>query len=205
MVGSTNGATNEKAVILVALDLSPVAEAVMRAAAVAAGARSTELHLLHVLKTPPPEPVKTFHLATVVDQTNDQLKAFARDLPRTVSRVVIHVRMGDAEVEIAQLASDLEADLIVVGTHGYKGIDRVLLGSVAEALIRNAPCPVLTYRPKTVRAWERIEPPCRDCLAVRQATGRATLWCERHSQHHPRAHTYSEIPPNYGMGAQTFR
>lgn len=205
MVGSADGATNDKAVILVALDLSPVSEAVMRAAAVAAGARPSELHLLHVLKPPPPEPVNTFHTATAVDQTNDQLKALARDLPRTVSRVVIHVRMGDADVEIAQLASDLESDLIVVGTHGYKGIERVLLGSVAEALIRNAPCPVLTYRPKAVRAWERIAPPCPDCLAVRQVTGRATLWCERHSERHPRAHTYSEIPPNYGMGAQTFR
>lgn len=205
MVGSTSGAANDKAVILVALDLSPVSEAVMRAAAVAAGARPSELHLLHVLKPPPAEPVGTFHVATSVEQSHEQLKAHARDLPRTVTRVVVHVRMGEAEVEIAQLASDLESDLIVVGTHGYKGIERVLLGSVAEALIRNAPCPVLTYRPKAIRAWERIEPPCPDCLAVRQATGRATLWCERHSQHRPRAHTYSEIPPAYGMGAQTFR
>jgi nucleotide-binding universal stress UspA family protein len=205
MVDSTNGATNEKAVIVVAIDLSPISAAVMRTAAVAAAARPSELHLLHVLKPPPPEPVNTLHVATVVDQTKDLLKELARDLPSTVSRVVIHVRMGDAEVEIAQLASDLESDLIVVGTHGYKGIDRILLGSVAEALVRNAPCPVLTYRPKTVRLWERIEPPCQDCLAVRQATGRGTLWCERHSQRHPRAHTYSEIPPSYGVGAQTFR
>jgi nucleotide-binding universal stress UspA family protein len=205
MVGSPNGATNDKAIIVVALDLSPVSEAVMRTAAVAAAARPSELHVLHVLKPPPPEPVNALHVATVVEQTKDQLKEFARDLPRTVARVVIHVRMGDAEVEIAQLASDLESDLIVVGTHGYKGIDRILLGSVAEALVRNAPCPVLTYRPKTIRLWERIEPPCPDCVAVRQVTGRATLWCERHSQRHPRAHTYSEIPPSYGVGAQTFQ
>jgi nucleotide-binding universal stress UspA family protein len=205
MVASTKGATDDKAIIVVALDLSQVSEAVMRAAAVTAAARPSELHLLHVLKPPPPEPVNTLHVATVVDQTKEQLKEFARDLPRSVTRVVIHVRMGDADVEIAQLASDLEADLIVVGTHGYKGIDRILLGSVAEAMIRNAPCPVLTYRPKAIRRWERIEPPCPDCLAVRQATGRATLWCERHSQRHPRAHTYSEIPPAYAVGAQTFR
>jgi nucleotide-binding universal stress UspA family protein len=205
MVDSPNDAANEKAVIVVALDLSPISAAVMRAAAVAAAARPSELHLLHVLKPPPAEPVDTLHVATVADQTKDQLQELARDLPRTVSRVVIHVRMGDAEVEIAQLASDVASDLIVVGTHGYKGIDRLLLGSVAEALVRNAPCPVLTYRPKTVRLWERIEPPCKDCVAVQQATGRATLWCERHSQHHPRAHTYSEIPPSYGIGALTFR
>jgi nucleotide-binding universal stress UspA family protein len=205
MVGSAKGATNDQAVILVALDLSPVSEAVMRAAAIACAARPSELHVLHVLAPPPPEPVKTLHLTTAADQTKNQLTTFAKDLPQSVSRVVIHVRIGDAEVEIAQLASDLEADLIVVGTHGYKGIERILLGSVAESLIRNAPCPVLTYRPKATRMWERIEPPCPDCLAVRQATGRVTLWCERHSQHHPRAHTYTEIPPSYGLGAQTFR
>jgi nucleotide-binding universal stress UspA family protein len=202
MVGSANGAMT---VILVAVDLSPVSEAVTRAAALSAGGRPCELHLVHVLKPPPKEPVSTFHVATAVAHASDQLKALAHDLPRTVSRVVVHVRTGDAEVEIAQLASDLESDLVVVGTHGYKGIERVLLGSVAEALLRNAPCPVLTYRPKTVRADERIAPPCRDCLAVRQVTGRATLWCERHSEHHPRAHTYSEMPLNYGMGSQTFR
>jgi nucleotide-binding universal stress UspA family protein len=205
MAGSTKSAPNDKAVILVALDLSPVSQSVMRMAATTAAARPGELHLVHVLKTPPSEPVESFHVATAVDEAKEKLKGFACDLPRSVSRVVIHVRMGDPELQIAQLASDLEADLIVVGTHGYKGVDRILLGSVAEALVRNAPCPVLTYRPKTVRLWERIEPPCRDCLAVRQATGRATLWCERHAQHHPRAHTYSEIPPSYGVGAQTFR
>ncbi|HMI84298.1 MAG TPA: universal stress protein [Polyangiaceae bacterium] len=205
MVGSTSGNTNEESVILVALDLSPVSEAVMRAAVNVTAARSTELHLLHVLRSPAAEPVATLHVATDVEKAKAELTQLARDLPRTVKRVVIHLRVGTAEVEIAQLASDLGADLIVVGTHGYKGIDRVLLGSVAEGLIRNAPCPVFTYRPKTVRLWERIEPPCPDCLAVRQVTGRATLWCERHSQHHPRAHTYSEIPPSYGMGAQTFR
>ena len=205
MVGSTNSATNDKAVILVALDLSPVSEAVMRAAAGSAAAGPTELHLLHVMKPTAAEPVEKFHVATLGDQIIDKLKELARDLPRTVSRVAIHVRMGDPEVEILQLASDLESDLIVVGTHGYKGLDRILLGSVAEALIRNSPCPVFTYRPKPVRPSERIEPPCRDCVAVRQATGRATLWCERHSQHHPRAHKYSEIPAHYGVGAQTFR
>jgi nucleotide-binding universal stress UspA family protein len=177
----------------------------MGAAARAAEGRPSELHVLHVLPQPPSEPVATAHVATAADKTKTQLKELVRNLPRSVTRVIIHVRIGGAEVEIAQLASDLAADLIVVGTHGYKGIDRILLGSVAEALVRNAPCPVLTYRPKTVRLWERIEPPCKDCIAVRQVTGRATLWCERHSQPHPRAHTYSEIPPSYGMGAQTFR
>jgi hypothetical protein len=81
----------------------------------------------------------------------------------------------------------------------------LLLGSVAESLVRNAPCPVLTWRPKAVPIWNQIAPPCADCVAVQKKTGRATLWCELHSQHHARAHTYYEVPSSYGIGAQTFR
>ena len=204
MAGSTKGETADN-VILVAVDLSPVSEAVMETATKVASVRGTELHLVHVLRPQPPEVVATLHFSTVVEQTKEQLDRLTHDLPSSVERVIVHVRAGEAEVEIAQLASDIGADLIVVGTHGYKGIDRLLLGSVAESLVRNAPCPVLTYRPKSVRLWERIEPPCEDCLAVRRATGRNTLWCERHSQHHPRAHTYHEVPESFGVGAQTFR
>jgi len=166
------GETPIESVILVAVDLSPVSQAVVHMALGVAAARPTELHLVHVLRPEPPELVATLHFGTVIEQTKAQLDDLVQDLPNSVKRVVIHVRAGEAEVEIAQLASDVSADLIVVGTHGYKGIDRLLLGSVAESLVRNAPCPVLTYRPKSVSLWERIEPPCPDCVAIRQATGR---------------------------------
>jgi nucleotide-binding universal stress UspA family protein len=48
--------------------------------------------------------------------------------------------------EIVTLAVDERADLIVIGTHGRGGIDRALLGSVADRVVRLAPCPVLTVR-----------------------------------------------------------
>jgi nucleotide-binding universal stress UspA family protein len=47
-------------------------------------------------------------------------------------------------VEITSAAAETKADLIVMGTHGRRGIARVLLGSVAEKVVRTAPCPVLT-------------------------------------------------------------
>jgi hypothetical protein len=118
---------------------------------------------------------------------------------------MLHSRVGRADVEIAQLAQDIGADLLVIGAGGSSAIERLLLGSVAESLVRQAPCPVLGYRPKSVPIWDRIAPPCADCLAVQRATRRSRLWCERHSEHHPRAHTYSEIPQTYGIGSQTFR
>ena len=53
---------------------------------------------------------------------------------------------GKAYVEIVKAAADLEADLIVLATHGRGGISHLLLGSVAEKVVRLAPCPVLTVR-----------------------------------------------------------
>lgn len=56
------------------------------------------------------------------------------------------VRSGRPATEIAAAARELEADLIVIATHGHTGLKHVLLGSVAESVVRHAPCPVLTVR-----------------------------------------------------------
>jgi nucleotide-binding universal stress UspA family protein len=51
---------------------------------------------------------------------------------------------------ITQVAADKDADLIVVGTHGRKGLTRMLMGSTAESLLRRSPCPVLVVKHKAV-------------------------------------------------------
>lgn len=56
------------------------------------------------------------------------------------------VRFGDPGTEIAEFAREVAADLIVVPSHGHHGLKRVLLGSVAERILRHAPCPVLVLR-----------------------------------------------------------
>ena len=53
---------------------------------------------------------------------------------------------GDAVVKIIEYASDVNADLIVMATHGRTGMSHVLLGSVAEQVVRKAPCPVMTLK-----------------------------------------------------------
>jgi len=68
---------------------------------------------------------------------------------------------GAPWVEIAALADQIRADLVVMGTHGRRGVAQALLGSVAEKVVRTAPCPVLTVRsPRAPRkiATSRIEP-----------------------------------------------
>ena len=54
--------------------------------------------------------------------------------------------MGDPAGEIVRIATDEGAELIVLGTHGRTGVTRLLMGSVAEVVVRRAPCPVLVYR-----------------------------------------------------------
>jgi len=54
--------------------------------------------------------------------------------------------MGDPAAEICRIAADEGAELIILGTHGRTGLFRLLMGSVAESILRRAPCPVLVYR-----------------------------------------------------------
>ncbi len=108
-------------------------------------------------------------------------------------RIHAHLRLEAPAQELAQIAADLEADLVVVGTHGRRGIARLLLGSVAEAVVRLAPCPVLVVRPKALpEQLPSIEPPCPQCLETRRATGGAEYWCAQHRERHGQRHTYSQ-------------
>jgi nucleotide-binding universal stress UspA family protein len=74
----------------------------------------------------------------------EELGAFAA--PAAAAGVVAETRLveGDPSERIVEEARQLQADLVVVGTHGRRGFDRLLLGSVAERVVRKAPCPVLT-------------------------------------------------------------
>jgi nucleotide-binding universal stress UspA family protein len=77
------------------------------------------------------------HIAGLVGRAT---KAGVRAAARTVT--------GDPSAQIVRTARSTRADLIVIGTHGRRGISKFLLGSVAERVIATAPCPVLTVRGK---------------------------------------------------------
>lgn len=121
----------------------------------------------------------------------DQELAKQPELAKAEIRVFGHVLIDTPSLGISRLASELEADLIVIGTHGQKGVARWLLGSVAEGVVRQAQCPILVVPPEPGRLEvPAIEPPCPRCVAARQASRGADLWCEQHSQRHGRRHTY---------------
>jgi nucleotide-binding universal stress UspA family protein len=106
-----------------------------------------KLLLLHVV--PPPRVYAPDGIAVpfpVEEPANaranlDQLKP--ADATIAVER---EVREGDAATEILKFAEEKQVDLIVMGTHGTSGLTRLLVGSVAESVLRKAPCPVLTVR-----------------------------------------------------------
>jgi nucleotide-binding universal stress UspA family protein len=113
------------------------------------------------------------------------------ELAKAHVRVFGHVLIDTPSVGITRLASELDADQVVIGTHGLHGVARWLLGSVAEGVVRQARCPVLVVPPEPGELEvPAIEPACQRCLAARQASAGAEMWCEQHRQRHGRRHTY---------------
>ena len=68
----------------------------------------------------------------------------------------------------------------------------MFVGSVAEMVVRLAPCPVLVVRPKRLMEYPKIEPPCPACLETRRVTGGERLWCDEHNVRDGQRHTYGQ-------------
>lgn len=101
-----------------------------------------------------------------------------------------HIAVGDPGDSIVDMAKELRVSLIVVGTSKQHGVARVLLGSTAEKVVRHATCGVLVSHDREPGPEELIEPARPDCLSVRQRSEGAQIWCQRHSEHRERRHTY---------------
>jgi nucleotide-binding universal stress UspA family protein len=192
---------------VVGIDFSDLSNHALDQALEVASLNAGEVHVLYVQEENPLDaalPIP-FSTAASAEVTLEQVRQRATERVAAVtakrgqlavSRVVAHFRLGSPALEIAQFAADLDADLVVVGSHGRRGVERLVLGSVAERVSRLARCPVWIVRPKNHVSGERvpeIEPPCPDCVARRSATKGAQFWCARHSEHHIRPHRYSYV------------
>lgn len=151
--------------LVVAVDFTPASETAL-AAAIEQARRlpGTSLHAVHVL---PVDPRIKFdgmeRESEAIDAAYQRLRAFVLDVgARTTGHrwdqsVDFHVRLGDAVKAIHQVAVDVDADMIVVGTNGRRGVDKLILGSVAAGLIAEAHLPVLVARPKELDELPRTE------------------------------------------------
>ena len=141
--------------ILAPTDFSRHAEAALRSACGLAERLGATLHLLHVLPDvifpvgPDPLLIPTLppeYYAETEAQARSALARAADPSWGRPPRIEESVRWGDAVTGIVGYASETAIDLIVIATHGRTGLSHVLLGSVAERIVREAPCPVLTIR-----------------------------------------------------------
>ena len=85
-------------------------------------------------------------LETARREANEHLSVIIQQMIAQGLKAQPVLRVGNPDEEIVQVANELEADLIVIGSHGYRGIGRLLLGSNAERVVRYAPCAVLVVK-----------------------------------------------------------
>jgi nucleotide-binding universal stress UspA family protein len=112
------------------------------------------LLLLHVVPRPsyPPMVLETFNIADFEASLQADAEARAKEFvgknQRGTVAVETQVMVGEPFADICQSAAQGQADLIIMGSHGRTGLSHVLLGSVAERVVRHAPCPVLVVGKK---------------------------------------------------------
>lgn len=141
--------------ILVPLDFSEHSGEALKYGCALSEKFGSELHLLHVLQdlvAMVPEPGLAFpppgdYMQELQQSAEQALAKLPDDSWPCGGTVMRCVRQGPPFVEIIRYAKENEIDLIVIGTHGRGGLAHMLLGSVAEKVIRKAPCPVLSIRP----------------------------------------------------------
>ncbi len=132
--------------VVCALDFAPPSGLALQRASAISRAHDARLHVVHA-----------WHVAPYVARMPELLESIERDMGReldatahrheTPGRTLLrHLRRGVPDVEILRAATEVEADLVVVGTTGKTGVDHFLLGSVAERVTRASHVPVLVAR-----------------------------------------------------------
>lgn len=156
---------SEGAQVVIAYDFSSTSEiAFERGVELAARAPRHVLHVItvvddaHPVAELPTSKVDYAYTELVQARVAEKLTAaFAARAPDVKIHFIVHVRIGKASTEILGLAKDVAAELIIIGSHGFRGVDRLLFGSVSEAVVRGAQCPVLVVRPKTYAPVDLVD------------------------------------------------
>jgi universal stress protein A len=152
--------------ILVPTDFSAASQEAVRYAYELATGLGATLNIVHVLENPfapgafmemySPPPAEYF--TDLERQAEERLRHVLTDDERQKVRAVLSTRLGVPSAEILdRLEETPTIDLVVMATHGRGGVARLVMGSVADKVVRGAPCPVLTMREHPQTAKERLE------------------------------------------------
>jgi len=136
--------------VLVPVDFSENSKKVLEAAGYLSGKCEAELNVVFVVQSfddysgffVPHMPVAKFE-DEMVQAAEAKMDNFMADQGDIETKVLV----GDVAEEIIRYSEENGVDLIVMGTHGYKGLEKVMFGSVAEKVVRSSSCPVLTINP----------------------------------------------------------
>jgi nucleotide-binding universal stress UspA family protein len=154
--------------IVVGLDLAKTGNHALCEAMSLARRTHSELHVTHVLRTEGSDH-NARKLAELEEAMNARLDEMKEHVPWVrapkagegafTQEIVFHVRLGEPAEALHQVAVDVGASLIVVGTHGRSGMEKLVLGSVAEELVRTARLPVLVARPSEIASLPKTQRP----------------------------------------------
>jgi nucleotide-binding universal stress UspA family protein len=136
--------------VLVPVDFSENSKKILEEAGYFSGMCQAQLHVVFVVQSfddysgffVPHMPVAKFE-EEMVQAAEQKMEKFLEGHKNVEAKVLV----GDVSEEIIRHAEESGMDLIIMGTHGYKGLEKVMFGSVAEKVVRSSPCPVLTINP----------------------------------------------------------
>ena len=141
--------------ILYATDFSPASRRAFDTALALASAQNARLTVLYVLApvvAVPEQYLDAMTMDRLQKQTRQwstrQLAGVAARAKRAGLKASVLLREGDAAEQIVRASRSTKSDLIVMGTHGRRGLQKLFVGSVAERVVRTASCPVVTVRGK---------------------------------------------------------
>lgn len=136
--------------VLVPVDFSENSKKILEAAKYLSGMCEADLHVVFVVQSfddysgffVPHMPVAKFE-EEMMQAAEQKMEKFLEGQKNIDAKVLV----GDVAEEIIRHAEESNMDMIIMGTHGYKGLEKVMFGSVAEKVVRSSPCPVLTINP----------------------------------------------------------
>jgi len=143
--------------LLIATDFSELSTAAIEFGRSLISRYKAKLYIIHVVDNLPTMAMRTTELTadTVAHnaetRAKKELKNFIAPRLKGMKNVSTVVKIGEAHEEIVNFAKKQKVDLIVLATHGRTGLAHVLIGSVAEKVVRHSPVPVLTVKPAGLR------------------------------------------------------
>jgi nucleotide-binding universal stress UspA family protein len=166
--------------VVVATDFSETAEEALSVALELVEGTDREIAVVHVVLDPLHQPWMVDAAGvdfpelqrSWVEGAEHEFQALLKRRRLNASALSTHIVIGRPDFEIVRFAEEHGADLLVMGTHGYSGVKRFFLGSVADRVVREARCPVLVVPAKTVPAHEVTAKGSdrREATAHREAT-----------------------------------